>query len=628
MTTELMEGYRLSPQQRRVWLLQQSDQGQSYRLQCAILIKGNLNRETFEAALESVVDRHEILRSTFYCPPGVKIPFQLIRETNTSFVSHYDLSGLEQEEQEAEIEVLFQRGNDIPFLFEKGPLFHIALAHLASQKQIVFITLPALCADVITIKNLINEIGRSYTASLRGKTLLDEPIQYADFSEWQNELFEAEDAETGIRYWLQQDLSDLRDLKLPFEKRPETKQPFKPEHLALHVGPDITRKLEALAEKYATTLPMLLLGCWYILLWRRSEQAKVIVGVSSHQRKYADLEQALGLFATYVPLQTVLQGNMLFEGVIKQINVLMHEFSLWEEYFSWEQISNVDGSNEPLFCPFVFTFDDLRRNYLDDLSFEIYKQYHYIDKFKIRLHCNYGEDLLALRLDYDASIISDVSIKSLAEQFHTLLASILSSYTASIGDFKLSSEVEHQRLLIDWNNTRIKYPEDCQFVTDLFEKQVDLTPERIAVVFKDERLTYYELNTKANQLAQHLQSIGIGPETRVALYLERSSFMLLGLLGILKAGGAYVPLDPVLPQERLVFMVKDAQPLALLTQKRSLPALSALSECISHVFVIDRDWGFPGHEDTMNLARKVKAQDLAYVLYTSGSTGEPKGVMI
>jgi len=626
MKEKIIEGFRLSPQQKHVWLLQQFDHSPAYRVQCAILIEGNLNTKVLKAALENVVNRHEILRTTFRCLPEMTIPLQVITDTSLLSVHEYNLSGWEPQEQDARVEALFHQARRLTFDLEKDPLLYISLVNLSPHKHILLVSLPALCADTATLKNLVREISRCYTASLHREELSEKPMQYVDFSEWQNELLEAQNTEIGREYWRKQELSALLTLKLPFENQPSGKPEFEPKFLTLTIKPDIVAKIEEFVRKYDTSTSVFLLASWQILLWHLTGQANISICSAYDNRNYEELKEALGLFAKYLPIPCELRENLQFSEILAQVNKTTSELYQWQECFSWEQIvDSIENVTVPSFFLFEFNFEEQSTKYsAPDVTFSIYKHYTCIERFKIKLCCVQRNNFLLTEFHYDSKSFSTENIKRLTEQFHTLLESVIKNPAAALDELGVLSDSERQQLLVEFNDTKCDYPKD-KCIHQLFEEQAERTPDKIAVVFENHQVTYVELNARANQLARHLQELGVGPDVLVAICMERSLEMVVGLLGILKAGAAYVPLDPVLPKERLAFMLSDTQTPVLLIQQR---LVENLPEHGAHVVSLDTDWDVIVQKSDDNFLNQATPENLVYVIYTSGSTGKPKGVAV
>jgi amino acid adenylation domain-containing protein/non-ribosomal peptide synthase protein (TIGR01720 family) len=621
-----IEGFQFSPQQKRLWLLQQDGARQSYISRCAILIEGELKSEILELALQKVVERHEILRTTFQALKGMNIPLQVINDNTHLKVDHHDLVGLDPEQQTAEVENLFQEQTQLCFDLQNSSVLNISLISLSPQKYILLIAIPALYADSVSLNNLLREFSYAYTACLQEKELVAQPLQYADIAAWQNELFEGEDAETGREYWRNQKLSSSLASKLPNEKQP-VGTVFKPKFITLDFDSDTVGKLIALVRKNANaSASNLLLACWQILLWRHTGQPDIAIGMCCDGRNYEELEPSIGLLAKYLPVQGCLDEELKFSEILKQVDKATSDVYQWQESFNWEDLlGEIELSKKLSFFPFCFDFVSQPTKYFaTDVSFSIQKQYTCIDRFKVKLSCLRRDDSLTAELHYDANLFGKEDIQRLAAQFQTLLASAIDNPETAIAQLEILGPIERQQLLAEFNNTQTDYPKH-QCIHQLFEHQAARTPGHLAIVFENQQLTYAQLNARANQLAHHLQTLGVGPETIVALCVERSLEMLIGLLGILKAGGAYLPLDPLLPTERLAFMLQDAGASVILTQQHLAERFSKQAALI---VCLDTQWDAIAEQQDENPPSEATPENLVYVVYTSGSTGKPKGVAV
>lgn len=627
MSKETIQGFQLSPQQKHLWQLQKSDNNHPYNSLCAILIEGKVDIETLKTALNNVVNKYQILRTTFHCLPGMTMPLQVINDSSILSIQNHNLIGLEPEEQDLRIEELFQEAKQHTFDFEQCPIFHISLITLSPSTYILLLSLPAMNADADTLKNLMFEIKQAYTSCLHKQVLADEAMQYILVSEWQNELLEAEEAEIGKDYWRRQNISHFFNLKLPFENQTARRTEFKPQILTQTIDPNAVVKIEKLVSDYNTLLPTFLLSCWQILLWHLSREPEIIIGTSFNGRTDEEFKGALGLFAKYLPLHFYLDSNLKFSEVLEQVQLAQNDAYDWQECFGWEQILGTDAEYTLLpFFPFCFDFEELSTNCsCDEVCFSIYKQYTCFDRFKLKLSFVRKNDSLIAELHYDADIFCQEDIKRLIGKFQTLLESVIKNPQAPLRELNILDSVERHQLFVEFNNTKTDYPQH-KCLHELFEAQVERTPKNTAVVFEKEQLTYFELNAKANQLAHHLRKLGVGKETLVAICVERSLEMIIALLGVLKADSTYLPIDPMYPKERVAFMLSDAQTPVLLTQER---LLKSLPEQGTQIICLDTDWESIAQESKENLCRNgIQPDNLAYVIYTSGSTGKPKGVMI
>ncbi|MDZ8091996.1 MAG: amino acid adenylation domain-containing protein [Nostoc sp. DedQUE05] len=620
---QIIQGFPLSPQQKHLWLLQQSSN--LYCSQCAILVEGNVELEILKQALDKVIARNEIIRTSFHRPRGLKIPIQVIETNNSVSFDEHNLENISS--QEEEIEALFEKVKQESIQLEQGQLLKLHLLKCSSKKYILFVKLPSLCADYKTLTNIVNEISQYYTACLQNAELSEEPLQYADVATWQNELLAAEETTSRKNYWQQVDFSTLDSLKLPFENNLSDKSEFEPKLIKLAIPSDLLTKIDRIVQKYQISIDIFFLTCWQTLIWRLTGQANLIIGLGCDGRNYEELKVALGLFAKYLPLAYHLQENESFSNTLIKVKNLTDEILEWQDSFSWDAFAktNADESEES-FLPFCFDFEEMVSNYsAPQVAFSIYQHYVCFDRFKVKLSCvRTQDDLVKVEFHYDAKLFRQEDIQRLANQWQTLLTSVIDNPSTAISRLDILSEGEREELLVAFNNTKTGELEyTC--IHNWFEQQCDRTPDNIAIVYKNQQLTYRELNSRANQLAHYLQQLGVKPDVMVGLCVERSLFMVIGLLAVLKAGGAYVPIDPSYPLERKTFILNDSQMPVLLSQQHLIADLA--TDGIK-VICIDSDWQTIKQQKVENPITKTTELNLAYVIYTSGSTGKPKGTLI
>ena len=621
---EKMQGFRLSPQQKHLWQLQEIDH-LPYRSQCAVLIEGNLDVNILKLVLEKVVNRYEILRTNFDSLPGMTIPLQVIGKQKINLDNTYDLSGFTSKEQEDSLTALFHQFSQQPFDFVHGSPLQLSLVTLSSSKYVLLVSLSALCADITTLKILVQEISQSYATWLQGEELESEPLQYADLAEWQNELLEGAETEAGRDYWQKQHISfDSQGLKFPFEKQDIDELVFKPQTEIFAIAPELIKQINLINQHGNTSTLDFLLACWQVLTWRLTKEENLIIGMGFPGRKYQELETVIGLCAKFLPLDINIDSTYNIKEIVDNNQELIQKLDKLQDYFNWGQIAE-SIPNILRFFPLCFEFDEQPAKYVNaDVSFEIYQQYAYTERFKLKLSCLRQDDKLTAALHYDSNVFQAEDIKRLIEQFQTLLASAIANPDATISELEILSQVERQQLLYEVNNNQRDYPQ-TKCIHQLFEEQAQKTPDNIAIVFEDEQLTYAQLNSKVNQLAHYLQQQGVKAEVVVGLCTERSLEMMIGLLAILKAGGAYLPLDPTLPQGSLNLRLQNIQVDIILTQQRWLDILPTDA---AKVICLDTDWEVIAQNQDENPSSIVTPENLVYVLFTSGSTGKPKGVAI
>src|SRR5215213_1730361 len=619
MSTETIEGFRLSPQQEHLWLLQQEGGGPAYRAQCAISIKGLLAANTLREALEDVMQRHEILHTTFRYLPEMTLPLQVIGEGELEW-NEEDLSPLQDEEKAARTDEIFHQLGKQPFDFEQEKLLQTLLLKLNAEHHLLVLSMPSLCMDSAGLTNLLAEIARSYSDTRNE----DDALQYADVSELLNEMLETSDTAAGREFWHKQEVLSINMPALALERTAADEAVFAPDTVSLSLAAHHAESAIHLAQQLETTPEVLFLACWYALLQRHLKQNEIVVGTEFSLRKYGPLEDALGLFAKHLPLRCRVSVKDRFIDFVAQVKEVTREAYKWQESFSWERLNPVaDNGTHAHYAPYAFAFTTYPAAYpASDLSFALIRQFVCHDRFKLKL-CGISQaDSLGIELHYDAGLFDAADALRLALQFRQLLVSALERPEAALEDFDVLGDDERRQVLHEFNDTRADFG-PWNLIHELIEIQADRTPDAVAIETANERLTYSELNEKANRLAHFLRNLG--SVALVGVCAQRSPEMIVGLLGILKAGSAYLPLDPFLPRQRLEMILAEARPQLILTQEHLREVLPQGDES---VICLDVDWPRIADEPVENPNVAMSAANAAYVIYTSGSTGRPKGVVI
>jgi amino acid adenylation domain-containing protein len=524
---------------------------------------------------------------------------------------------------------MIQQEQWLLFDFEQGPLVRASLITLSVHQHVLLIGLPALCADRGTLKNLVQELGLAYSANATSPTPLNsgslndadesEVVQYLQFSEWQHELLEDPEAEAGHAYWQQQDFSAIATTTLPFATHLGNPAEFEPGAVTVKLDSEISAKIAKIAQQQQTSVDIILLSCWQVLLWRLTG-SDVMIGTGCDGRKYEELQGAMGPCSKCLPIGSHLTPDLRFSEVLQQVGQATQEAAEWQEYFNWEPSDLAEQQS----CPVNFEFTASVAYTAADVSFSLERLLAWSDRFQIKLACSLQDQGLSITFAYNANCFTTDAIQQFAEQFQVLLDNALEHPDTAISQLEILSDRDRHQLLVEFNSTQTDFPQD-KCIHQLFEEQAAGTPEAIAVVFEEQHLTYAELNARANQLAHHLQGLGVEPEVRVGLCVERSVEMIIGVLGILKAGGAYLPLDPALPSQGLANRLQDAQPTVLLTQQR---LIDHLPEHSAQIICLDTDWKKIAQERIQNPTSQVTVENLIYILFTSGSTGRPKAVAV
>jgi amino acid adenylation domain-containing protein len=586
------EGFRLSPQQKCLWSLQQIAGGDRYRAFRTISVDGPLQREALERAISSIVQRHEILRTTFHRAPGIKTPFQVVSPT-----PQFSLQGAGEQEQ--------------PFDFFQGPLLRVTLIKETDTRHSLLISLPALCADSATLANFTNELSRAYSAGLDED---EEPFQYADFAEWQLELLNGDDeqATAGKDYWQSQ---QARSPLLPRQKRIVNTQQFAPGSVVIKLD-SLLEEIDALAGEQSISVATVLFAGWQALLWRLAAEpdSEFVLFNLSSGRKLEDLAEGFGLYAKYLPIVCRCEDES-FDSHLQTVYKAVSEADEWQEYF--DPGISVNAVRDSV----AFEFEERQWRYdSGELSFSVIDQHVCLSPFKLKLSCVRSGPTLTAELHYDTAVFDEETVKQFAGHVQHFFSSLLGDTKQRLGEIEIMDANELRRSLDNLNQTSTEFINKT--VHELYEVQAARTPLAPAVVSGDQMLTYEELNTRANQLAHLLRRRGVGPDVCVGLCMERSAEMILGLLGILKAGGAYVPLNPDHPHERLEMQLAESHSPILLTNGDQ--KLVFAGDTID----LQRDSAVLAAEPKDNPQSSTTAENLVYVIYTSGSTGVPKGVAV
>ena len=621
----------LSFAQQRLWFLQQlSPDSPSYNLLLVLLLGGSLNVVVLEQSLSELIRRHEIFRTTFPMVDGK--PVQVIAPPTTLTLPVEDLQGLSAQEQTAQIRQMAKSFASKPFSLALGPLVQFTLLQLGSQEYVLLLKMHHIVYDGWSHGIFIHELSQLYEAFTKGlpNPLAELPIQYADFAVWQRQWLTGVVLNQQLNYWKQQLADAPLVLELPTDRPRPPVQTGRGGVECFQLHHDLTQRLKHLSLESEASLYMTLLAAFFVLMSRYSGQLDIVVGSPIANRNRPEIESLIGFFVNTLALRVDLSGNPIFRDFHAQVrqttlSAYAHQDLPFEVLVEKLQPDR-DLSRNPL-VQVMFTVQNAPKSSGDLPGLTIQNMPLPLDetaKFDLQLHCSEVPEGLEGIWSYSNDLFDATTITRISRHFQTLLEAIVANQEARISSLPLLTQAEQHQLLVEWNNTQTQYQLD-KCIHQLFEEQVRKTPHSVAVVFEDEELTYQELNQRANQLAHYLQSLGVGPEVLVGICVERSLEMVVSLLGILKAGGAYLPLDPALPQESLTFRLQDAQVPILLTQKGLLKREDAQ---VQTVLYLDADWELIAQESEANPNSKVIPQNLAYVLYTSGSTGQPKGVAI
>lgn len=638
MNRQMIGGYELSSQQKRLWILMQ--ERSIHHAGCAVVLEGALKINALRDAIRQVIDRHEILRTTFHRQRGISFPLQIISDSSfsnsgaqdtLSFLQSIDLSNLNVPQQTARVAELFQGTSARPFNDEDDPPVRFVLIKLSYNKHMLFICVSPLCADAHSLQNIVRDLSRSYASGLGRQEAVNEPIQYADYAEWSRQLMEDEDAERGKEFWLGQRALSPPALKLPFERRSHPPRQFTTGVLKSEVAPALSRRLEAWSDGHGIAVSVFAQACWQALLWRLLRLPVIVIGYMCDGRTLQELEDAVGLLARCVPVRCEVRDELRFTDLLAQVNERTRESQKWQEYWLWNEDARPDASHHsvvsPDCYPAIFEFEQREEGYAGgDVRFTIQERQVCAEPSKLKLNCisidRGHERALVNEFHYDTGVYAKEAVECLSAQYEQLLESALRQPEATIGRLRISCEAERERLRLAPRRAQRDYG-GSKLIHQLFREQAERTPERTAVVYEDERISYRELEAKASQLAHYLRERGVGAEVVVPLCIEPSIELIVGVLGILQAGGAYAPLDSEQPAARLASMLEQLDSPVLLTEER---LREKFKDAKAHKIVIDTDWDEIARRSSAEPHATVHEENLAYVIFTSGSTGQPKGV--
>ena len=621
--------FPLSFAQQRLWFLDQLTPGNfTYNILIGVRLTGTLDGRALERSLNELVKRHEVLRTAFKTINGQ--PVQAIASNLELKILEIDLRSLPETERSREVERLIATEAKLAFDLSQAPLLRAKLLQLSDSNWVLLLSTHHIISDAWSMGIFIQELATFYQAFCTGKPspLPELSVQYADFASWQRQWLQGEVLETQLAYWKKQLGGNLPVLNLPTDRPRPAVQTFRGAVHKFTIPKAIAEEMTKLSQREKATLFMVLLAAFKTLLYRYTGQEDILVASPIANRNRREIEELIGFFANTLVFRTNLSSNPTFKELLASVREVAlgaynHQDLPFEKLVEILQPER-DLSHNPLHQVVFYLRNvptpEIKLPGVTLSNLEIEQK---TAKFDLALGLEEGLEGINGTLEYSEDLFDASTARRIAGHFITLLESIAANPEQRISNLPILTKPEQQQLLFEWNNTQSELPKN-QCVHGLFEAQTERTPDAIAVVFKNEYLTYLELNKKANNLASYLQKIGVNPEVLVGIYVERSLEMMVGLLGILKAGGAYVPLDPAYPPERLAFMLEDAKISVLLTQKKLLETLPKNSASL--VF-LDADWEGISSCDEPVVGLQ-NSSNLAYVIYTSGSTGKPKGVQI
>ncbi|MDM8520388.1 amino acid adenylation domain-containing protein [Anaerolineales bacterium HSG6] len=632
----------LSYAQQRLWFLDQLIANKAtYNIPLSFHLQGTVDTSALRQALATIEQRHEILRTVIQVDENQQ-PVQIIQPTSADnhLLTVIDLSSYSESDRLNEAKHRINAEAHTPFDLAQGPLWRTMLFQLTDQTYILLMNLHHIVYDEWSDDILFAELSTLYKAyKTKQDVSLPEPtVQYADYAVWQQSPSQKKILAKKLQYWQKKLVSAPPLLELPIDyPRPAT-QTFVGTTQTFVLPAKLTKPLKILGLEAGATLFMTLLTAFKILLYRYTHQTDILVGVPVANRDRSEIERLMGFFVNTIVLRTDLSDTPSFQKLLAQVRETTLE-AYEQQDVPFEQVVEKLGlernlSYQPLF-QVMFALENNRTLNLNllDLELDWFEVENRTSKFDLTLTIVENDQQLYGTFEYNYDLFASETIKRMVGHFEILLTGIVTNPNQSITDLPLLTEMERYQLLVEWNDTNSEYPHD-KCIHQLFEEQVERTYDNIAIVYPqstigngqfDVELTYRELNQRANQLAHHLQTVGVKPGVCVGICLNRSVDILIAILATLKAGGAYVPLNNDYPSQRLSFMLSDVQAPILLTHQTLYHKFASYT---GSIFCLDSDWELVANQTKEKTSSSITSNNLAYIIYTSGSTGQPKGVMI
>ncbi|MBW4677719.1 MAG: amino acid adenylation domain-containing protein [Desmonostoc geniculatum HA4340-LM1] len=623
----ILDSAPLSFSQQRLWFIDQLHHGSSfYNIVGGLHLKGALNVTVFQQSLNEILKRHEAWRTIFLTRD--EQPIQVILPELTWELPIINIEYFADKNWQAEVQRLAAEEAKKPFDLTNAPLVRATLLCLGKEEHIFLLNMHHIVSDGWSIGVFAQELATLYAAFSQGQSspLPELPVQYADFAIWERDRLQGELLKTQLSYWKQQLGDELPLLHLPTDRPRSTNATFIGKKHYFKFSQNLTEALAKLSKQEEVSLFMTLLAAFNTLLYRYTDQEDILVGTPIANRNRPELEGMLGFFVNTLVMRTNLSNNPSFRellGRVREVNLgaYAHQDLPFEKLVE-ELRPKRDLKLNPLFqVMFVLQNTPISIHEFSGLTLRDLEVDSGTAMFDILLSITESEQGLTGFLEYNTDLFDSATIIRLVSNLQTLLENIVINPNQSISELPLLTIKEREQLL-EYNSTKKEYPFAC--LHEVFEQQVKQSPNALALVDQSKQITYGQLNQRANQLAHYLRKLGVTTETLVAISLERTVELVVGVLAIVKAGGTYIPLDPNYPRTRLDFMLSDSQVGFLITEQKLLeilPNSSAKTVCLD----ICQD--AIAQESEENLVSTTKPNNIAYILYTSGSTGTPKGVL-
>ena len=625
----------LSFAQQRLWFIHQLEpDSAAYNIPHAVRLLGRLQVAALAEALGQIALRHEVLRTRIEQREGR--PHQVIDEAGVVELRLWDVSRLGETGREQQAREVARREGARAFDLERGPVWRAAVVKLSEEDHVLMLNIHHIASDGWSTGVLVREFTSLYEQYISGRqaALAELEVQYADYAVWQREWLQGEVLQEQIDYWRNQ-LEDASVLELPTDRPRPAVATHRGAAVPFTLSAELTQQLRQVSRQHGVTIFMTLLAAFQVVLSRYSRQDDVVVGTDVANRNRVETESLIGFFINQLVLRTDLSANPTFERLLASVRettlgAYAHQDVPFEKLVEELQPER-DLGRSPLFqVKLVLQNASAAPDavHLPGLKLVPFHASTHSIKLAINLMLHESAAAVSGSLKYATDLFDEQTARRLADHFHCLIESATASPSRRVFELEMASASERMQILTEWNQAGYEVVVDLT-IHEMFEQQAGLRPDAVAVVYEQEQISYGGLNEQANRLAHQLLELGVGPELRVALWMERGLELVVGLLGVLKAGAAYVPLDVEQPSERVAQVLEDSQSVVVLTQQRlrgRLPASWAM------VIELDTQIGGDGWEridlPASNPYQEVAQQGLAYVIYTSGTTGRPKGVAV
>ena len=606
----------LSFAQQRMWFLDQLEpESPLYNIHMGVELSGPLNVSVLQRSIAEILRRHESLRTTFTVIDNR--PVQVINRNAIFKLPVNDLQELDETQRRLRVTEWAEEDARRRFDLTKGPLLRANLLRLGKTEHVLLLTIHHIISDGWSVGVFVRELAALYEAYTGGcpSPLPELSIQYADFAGWQRDRLRGERLEEHLSYWRAQLTGAPSLLELPTDRPRPPVQSYSGGHETLLLSASLSRSLKDLSRREGATLFMTLLAAFSTLLYRYSGQRDILVGTPIANRNHAETESLIGFFVNTLVLRTRLSEQMTFRELLVQVREMALEAYAHQDLPFEKLVEELQPERSLSHSPVFQVMLDLQNEPMHDLELQgLHLTPLPFDslmaKFDLVLTVGETDGRLSGQLEYNTDLFDATTVSRMARHLEHLFEAAVSNPDEQVSRLRLLADNERRQILFDWNDTQVKNESDL-CIHELFERQAAAKPEAVAMVLNDQRLTYQELNERANQLAHYLIRLGVGPESLAGICLERSIDAVVAILAVLKAGGAYLPLDPSYPRERLSRILADAGVQIVITEE-----------------YLERNADEIKTQVNADLNTTIDSENLAYVIYTSGSTGKPKGVLV